>query len=134
MKIFASHSQHMHKKSDVGPKDSPEFYEVAHQAVLDSQFKKKFNFSQIIELIDEMENSADTLLKNLEKKILSECKLHLQQFKRIIKADRIAVKSLKEGKLDSQLKNLRKDIDKYKFEAILSEESAIKFIDEVIEL
>ena len=60
--------------------------------------------------------------------------MHLQQFKRIIKADRIAVKSLKEGKLVSQLKNLRKDIHKYKFEAILSEESAIKFIDEVIEL
>ena len=81
-----------------------------------------------------MEKSADTLLNNLEPKILSECKLQLEQFKRIIKADRIAVKSLQEGKLDNVLKNLRKIIDDYKSQAIISEKSALKFIDEVIEL
>ena len=52
----------------------------------------------------------------------------------IIKAGRIAIKSLQKGNLDSQLIKLRNDIEKHKSEAILSEESAIKFIDEVIKL
>ena len=136
MKIFASHSRHMEnrKKSQVGPPDAPEFYDISHQAVLDTKLNKNYNFSLIIELINETEKSADTLLNNLEPKILSECKLQLEQFKRIIKADRIAVKSLQEGKLDNDLKNLRKIIDDYKSQAIISEKSALKFIDEVIEL
>ena len=136
MKIFASHSRQMKRKfkDKVGPPDAPEFYKIAHQAVLYTKLKKKFDFKIILKYINEMENSADTLLENLEKKILSECKLHLLQFMRIIKAGRIAIKSLQKGNLDSQLIKLRNDIEKHKSEAILSEESAIKFIDEVIKL
>ena len=136
MKIFASHSRYMNNrnKSQVGPPDAPEFYQTGHQAILDTKLNKNFNFSLIIEMIDEMEKSADILLQNLEPKILSECKFQLEQFKRIIKADRIAVKSLQEGKLDKNLKHLRKIIEDYKSQAIISEQSAVKFIDEVIEL
>ena len=81
-----------------------------------------------------METSADLLLEKLPSEILSECKKHLQQFKRIINADRVAAKSLENGKLDSELKSLRKEISKYESQAILSEKSAIKFIDEVIDI
>ena len=135
MKIFAIHSRHMaNNKSKVGSPDAPEFYSIAHQAVLDTKLNKKYNFSKIIELIDEMEKSADFLLQNLQPKILSECKLQLEQFKRIIKADRVTVKSLQEKKLDNDLKYLRQIIDDYKNQAMISEKSAVKFIDEVIEL
>ena len=135
MKIFAIHSRHMaNNKSQVGPPDAPEFYSIAHQAVLDTKLNKNHNFSSIIKLIDEMEKSADTLLKNLQQKILSECKFQLEQFKRIIKAVRVAVKSLQEKKLDNDLKYLRQNIDDYKSQAMISEKSAVKFIDEVIEL
>ena len=65
--------------------------------------------------------------------ILSECKKQLEQFKRIINADRVAAKSLEKAELDPELKSLRKEISKYESEAILSEKSAIKFIDEVID-
>ena len=85
-------------------------------------------------MIDEMEKSADLLLEKLPPEILSECKKHLEQFKRIINADRVAAKSLEKGNLDSELKSLRKEISKYESEAILSEKSAIKFIDEVIDV
>ena len=81
-----------------------------------------------------MDNAAEILLKKLPSEILSECKLQLQQFKRIIYADRIAVKSLKDRELDSNLKTLRRDINKYEREARISEKSAVKFIDEVIDL
>lgn len=74
------------------------------------------------------------LLKNLPSEILSECKEQLEQFQRIIDADRVAVKCLQEGQLDSELKSLRKKISKYEDKAILSEQSAIKFIDEVIDI
>ena len=135
MKVFATHSRHMENSwAKVGPPDAPEFYEEAHQAVLDSRDKKSKDFSKLIALIDEMENSANILLKNLPSKILSECKEQLEQFQRIIDADRVAVKCLQEGQLDSELKDLRKKISKYEDKAILSEQSAIKFIDEVIDI
>jgi hyaluronoglucosaminidase len=135
MKVFATHSRHMENTwAKVGPPDAPEFYELGHQAILDVRMKKVPDFSLLLELIDKMDNAAEILLKKLPSEILSECKLQLQQFKRIIYADRIAVKSLKDRELDSNLKNLRRDINKYESEARLSEESAVKFIDEVIDM
>ena len=81
-----------------------------------------------------MESSADTLLNNLESNILSECKVQLEQFKRIINADRVAVKSLQNRKLESELKDLRNIISQYESIAVISEKSAVKFIDEVLDL
>ena len=135
MKIFATHSRHMENSwANTGPADAPEFYELGHEAVLNLKAEKSLNVSSLLELIDEMENSADILLEKLPPEILSECKKHLKQFKRIIHGDRVAAKSLEEGKLDPELKSLRKEISKYESEAILSEKSAIKFIDEVIDV
>ena len=60
MKVFATHSRHMENSwAKVGPPDAPEFYEEAHQAVLDTRDKKSKDFSTLIALIDEMENSAN---------------------------------------------------------------------------
>ena len=135
MKVFASHSRHMENSwANVGPADSPEFYELGHQAVVDTKNKKKIDFLPIISFIYEMETSADLLLEKLPSEILSECKKHLQQFKRIINADKLAVKSLHDYKLDPNLNTLREDIKNHESEAILSEKSAIKFIDEVLDL
>ena len=135
MKVFAKHSRHMENSwAYAGPPDAPEFYEEAHQAVLNTKEEKYFNFSTLIALIDEMESSADTLLNNLESNILSECKVQLEQFKRIINADRVAVKSLQNRKLESELKDLRNIISQYESIAVISEKSAVKFIDEVLDL
>ena len=81
-----------------------------------------------------MENSANILLQGLPDEILAECKLQLEQFKRIINADKIAVKSLQNLKLDNELKSLRSEIFKHENEALISEKSAVKFIDEVLNL
>ena len=81
-----------------------------------------------------MENAANNLLEKLPKNILNECQLMLEQFKRITKADKVAVNSLIKGKIDIDLKKMRLDIKNNEEKAILSELSAVLFIDEVIEL
>ena len=81
-----------------------------------------------------MENSANILLEKLPVDILNECKLMLEQFKRIANADRVAAQSLKNNKLDSELKNLRQEIKNNESKAMVSEFSAVLFIDEVIQL
>ena len=58
----------------------------------------------------------------------------LEQFKRIANADRVAAQSLKNNKLDSELKNLRQEIKVNESKAMVSEFSAVLFIDEVIQL
>ena len=51
MKVFATHSRHMENSwAKVGPPDAPEFYEEAHQAVLDTRDKKSKDFSTLIAL------------------------------------------------------------------------------------
>ena len=135
MKIFASHSQHMEKgRAKVGPPDGEEFYNKSHKAILDIKNGLKVDFNEIITLIDEMENAAKNLLEKLPKNILNECQLMLEQFKRIAKAGKVAVNSLINGKIDIDLKKMRQDIKNNEEKAILSELSAVLFIDEVIEL
>ena len=135
MKVFATHSQHMQNSwAKCGPADGPEFYAKAHQAVLDTKAGKSVDFTEINNLIDEMENSANILLEKLPVDILNECKLMLEQFKRIANADRVAAQSLKNNKLDSELKNLRQEIKVNESKAMVSEFSAVLFIDEVIQL
>ena len=68
-----------------------------------------------------MENSANTLLEKLPNDILNECKLMLEQFKRFAIADRVAAQSLKNNKLDSELKNLRQEIKDNESKAMVSE-------------
>ena len=135
MKVFATHSQHMEVNSAIsGPADAPEFYAKAHQAVLDTKDGKVVDFTELNNLIDEMENSANILLEKLPSDILNECKLMLEQFRRITNADRVAAQSLKNNKLDSELKNLRQEIKVNESKAKVSEFSAVRFIDEVIQL
>ena len=134
MKVFAIHSRHMENSwAKVGPPDGPEFYENAHQAVIDTKDRILYDFSKVLNLIDEMENSAIILLEKLSSNILDECRPQIKQFQRIAYADRIAVKSLQDLKLDPELKTLRQDISYHETEAVISEKSAVKFIDEVLE-
>ena len=135
MKVFASHSQHMEVFNLIcGPADAPIFYEKAHQAVLDTKEGKNIDFIELDNLINEMEITAKTLLEKLPKNILKECKLMLEQFERIVIADKIASQSLKNKKLDSKLINIKKKIEKKESKEKISELSAVLFIDEVIEL
>ena len=135
MKVFATHSQHMENSwAKCGPADGPEFYEKGHQAVLDTKEGKTVDFTEIYNLINEMEKSADTLLEKLPADILNESKLMLEQFKRVANADRVAAQSLENKQLDANLKNLRQEIKNYSTKAVVSELSAVLFIDEVIQL
>ena len=103
MKIFASHSQHMEfNKAKCGPADAPEFYEKAHQAVLNTQRRKIVDFTELNGMINEMISSADILLNKLPGPLLNESKLMLEQFKRIANADLIAIQSLKNNKLSPE--------------------------------
>ena len=72
------------------------------------------------------------LLTRLPQKYLLECKPQLEQLKRIARADRIAISSLKSGRLDPQLKVLREEITANEKLAIISEKAGRKFIDDVI--
>ena len=134
MKIFASHSQHMKNNwADCGPDDAKYFSSSANTVMMAVRKGRVANFMALEGYIDEMESAADTLLSKLPEKYLKECKPQLEQFKRIAQADRLAVNSLKTGKLDPNLKNLRAEIERHAPTAILSELSALKFVDDVLE-
>ena len=135
MKIFASHSQRMeYSIAKCGPADAPEFYAKAHQAVLDTKEGKTVDFTELQGMINEMISSADILLNKLPSNILNESVLMLEQFKRIANADMIAMQSLKNHKLDAELKNLFQEIKNNESKAMVSELSGVLFIDEVINL
>ncbi len=135
MKIFAIHSRHMENNwAKCGADDAPEFALEAQYIISSARAGRSFNSTEISAMIDNMEIAADILLENLTPEILAECKPQLEQFKRIAQADRLALKSLQNKKLDPQLKNLREEISKYESTAILSEKAALKFIDDTINL
>ena len=135
MKIFASHSQHMeYNWAKTGPADAPEFYELAHKAVLSTKEGKTFDFTELNQKINDMINAANTLLAKLPSDILNEAQLFLEQFKRISNADLVAMKCLKNNALDPQLATLRQEIKNNEKRALISELSAVLFIDEVLQL
>ena len=133
MKIFAEHSRHMENSwAKVGSPDAPDFHTTAY-LLLHSLGKKSFiDFAPMDKKIAELQSAVDLLLKNLPKKYLSECKPQLEQLQRIARADKIALESLKAGKIDPKLKILREEIAVNEKQAVISEESARKFIDDVI--
>lgn len=127
MKTFAEHSQHMENSwAKVGAPDAPEFATAAYLAL------KEKNFYPLERQIDETERAINVLLKRLPQKYLAECKPQLEQLKRTMQADRIALESLKTGQLDSRLKGLRSEIATNETQAIISEEAGRKFIDDVL--
>ncbi len=136
MKIFAIHSRHMENDwANCGAEDAPEF-ETAASLVISSarSGRSLLSTDELSVQIDNMERAADILLENLSPEYLEECKPQLEQFKRIAQADRLALKSLQDKKLDPQLKILREEISKNEPNAILSEKVALKFIDDTINL
>ncbi len=133
MKIFAEHSRHMENSwAKVGPPDAIEFATLAHNLVYDMGKKTFVDFAPLEKKIAEMDRAADVLLKRLPQKYLAECKPQLEQLKRLAHADKVALESLKAGRLDPTLKILREEITANEKQAILSEEAARKFIDDVI--
>ena len=82
MKIFTSHSQHLEMNwGKTGPADAPEFYEKSHQAILDNKERKIFDFMELNEIINKMNNAAETLLNKLPNDILNESQLMWEQLK-----------------------------------------------------
>ena len=135
MKIFAEHSQHMENSwAKVGAPDAIEFSTTAFVLLNDFGKKSFVDFAPLEKKIDEMDRAADTLLKRLPQKYLAECRPQLEQFKRIANADRVALESLKAGRLDPRLKILREEITANEKQAIISEEAGRKFIDDVLKL
>ena len=135
MKIFASHSQHMENSwAKVGAADGKNFNTLAYLVLYNFKAGRQVDFSALESEIDLMEKSADILLAKLPKNILAECKPQLEQFKKIAQADRLAVQCLKTKKLYAELEKLREEIKATEKNAILSEQSAVKFIDDVINL
>ena len=133
MKIFAEHSRHMENSwAKVGAPDAIEFAAEAHNLIYDMGKKTFVDFTPIKRKIVEMEVAAEFLLKNLPQKYLAECQPQLEQLQRIARADKIALESLESGRLDPKLKILREEITANEKQAIISEESARKFIDDVI--
>ena len=135
MKIFASHSQHMeYSWAKTGPADAPEFYAKAHQAVLDTKEGKTYDFTELNQMINDMITASKILLEQLPSNILNEALLMLEQFQRISNADLVAMQSLQNNKLDPQLSTLRQEIRNNETRALISELSAVLFIDEVLQL
>ena len=133
MKIFAEHSRHMENSwAKVGAADAPEFATAAYLVINDMSKGRSPDFTPLERQIDVAERAAQTLLKRLPQKFLSECKPQLEQLLLTLKADRIAIESLKAGKLDPQLKTLRAEISANEKRAVISELAARKFVDDVL--
>ena len=135
MKIFAEHSRHMENSwAKCGAEDAPEFADAVKPVVNSARLNQSVTgATELSRQIDEMEKAADLLLNNLPPRYLAECKPQLKQFRRIAQADRLALKSLQDKKLDPQLKALRDKIYKNVPKAVLSEKAALKFIDDTID-
>lgn len=118
----------------VGAPDAIEFATYASNLLYDFGKKSFVDFAPLEKKIDEMERTADILLKKLPQKYLEECRPQLEQLKRIANADRVALESLKAGKLDSRLKILREEITANEKQAVISEAAGRKFIDDVINI
>ena len=135
MKIFASHSQHMENSwAKVGAADGREFNTAAYLVLNGVKNNHNVDFAPLEKIIDRMELAAVNLLDKLPQEILAECRPQLEQFKRIAQADRLALNCLKSKTFDPRLKILREEITKNEAVAMLSEQSALKFIDDVINL
>lgn len=135
MKIFATHSRHMENSwAKIGALDAEDFNTYAYLALNAFQHNRTPDTTEITKLIDDMENAAATLLRYLPTNIISECRPQLEQFRRIAQADRLAVKSLQTRTLDPDLLRLREEISRHEPTAILSEQAALKFVDDIIEI
>ncbi len=135
MKIFAAHSRHMENSwAKVGAPDAPDFETLAYLAISGTRTGGNVDFAALSKMLDEMEGAADLLLENLSPQILAECQPQLEQFRRISRAGKVAIRSLRAHSLDPQLKILRAEISRFEPNAILSEKAALKFIDDTINL
>ena len=133
MKVFAENSRHMENSwAKVGAPDANEFQTAAYIIMSDVTKKIPPDFSALEQMIDNMERATDILLKRLPQKYLDECRPQLEQLRRTAHADKIAVESLKAGRLDPQLKILREEISANEKLAVVSELAARKFVDDVI--
>lgn len=133
MKIFASHSRHMENSwAKVGAPDAIEFATAATLLMNDMGKKTFLNFAPLEKQINSTERAVNILLKKLPKKFLAECKPQLEQLKRTVQADKVALESLKSGQLDPRLRVLREEIAANEKLAIVSEEAGRKFIDDVL--
>ncbi|MBE8954331.1 MAG: beta-N-acetylglucosaminidase domain-containing protein [Quinella sp. 2Q5] len=133
MKTFAEHSRRMENSwAHVGPQDAPEFKSAAQIVLSDARRKLSPDFTALEQMIDNMELAADILLRRLPTEYLDECRPQLEQLERTALADRVAVESLRKGKLDPRLKILREEIAANERQAIVSESAARQFIDDVI--
>ena len=136
MKIFAAHSRHMENSwAKCGADDAPEFADAAKSVMKSARLNRSITgVAELSRQIDGMEKAAGLLLSNLPPRYLAECKPQLKQFSRMAQADRLALRSLQDKKIDPQLKVLRDKIYKNVPKAVLSEKAALKFIDDTIDL
>ena len=118
----------------VGQNDAPDFETLAYLAVNSAQQNRNYDCDPLLLEISIMESAAQDLLNKLPENILAECKPQLEQFQRIAQADRLALDCLQNKNLNPKLLELRTEIKNHEVEAILSEKSALKFIDDVIDL
>ena len=133
MKIFAEHSRHMENSwAKVGAADAPDFATAAYLVINDLRKKNSADFTPLAQQIDTAERATETLLNRLPQKFLAECKPQLEQLLLTLKADKVALESLKAGKLDPQLKSLRAEISANEKRAVISESAARKFVDDVL--
>ena len=133
MKTFAEHSRHMENSwAKVGPPDAPEFKAAAAIVMSDVRKKIPADFTALEQMIDNMDRAADILLRCLPPDKLDECRPQLEQFKRTAHAAQVAVESLKAGKLNPQLTILREEIAANEKQAVISDDAARQFIDDVI--
>ena len=135
MKIFAEHSRHMENSwAKVGAPDAIEFSTAAANLLSDWGKKSFVDFAPLEKEINKTERAVNILLKRLPQKYLAECKPQLEQLKRIINADKVALESLRAGQLDSRLKILREEITANEKQAVISELAGRKFIDDVLKI
>lgn len=133
IKIFASHSRHMENSwAKVGAPDAIEFSTAAANLLNDVDKKTFVDFMPLENQIRSTERAVNVLIKRLPKKYLDECWPQLEQLRRIMQADQVALDSLKSGELDPRLKILREEIAADEKVAVISESAGRKFIDDVL--
>lgn len=130
MEIFADHSQHMVVSwAVIGPEDG-----AALRKLMDAYWQNPndSNREKLLADLSKIDKSILTLQKELSPNVLRECQPQLEQFHRILQADKLGLEVLAgDQSKQAAFRQAVKEVKAHEPQVLISEKTARAFIDEL---
>ena len=130
MEIFADHSQHMVVSwAVIGPEDG-----AALRKLMDAYWQNPndSNREKLLADLSKIDKSILTLHKELSPKVLKECQPQLEQFRRILQADKLGLEVLAgDQSKQAAFQQAVKEVKAHEPQVLISEKTARAFMDEL---